>query len=159
MTEQRMKTALTGLQWTLGLVILIEAVLFVRLSAAHDFAQTHMPDIVRLVLGWGRDYWRAALTDSANGGARRMGAGGDFCFGDCHSLAAWGLQRGESPYIHSGGLGGCERQDRHGEGRVAGMVPFKALLVEGASGVGKSTLIDVLIRRHVDSAKPRRAEA
>jgi hypothetical protein len=53
MTEQRMKTALTGLQWTLGLVILIEAVLFVMPSAAHDFAQTHMPDIVRLVLGWG----------------------------------------------------------------------------------------------------------
>jgi hypothetical protein len=53
MTEQRMKTALTGLQWTLGLVILIEAVLFVMPSAAHDFAKTHMQDIVRLVLGWG----------------------------------------------------------------------------------------------------------
>jgi uncharacterized membrane protein YphA (DoxX/SURF4 family) len=53
MTEQRMKTALTGLQWTLGLVILIEAVLFVMPSAKHDFAGTHMPDIVRLVLGWG----------------------------------------------------------------------------------------------------------
>jgi hypothetical protein len=53
MTEQRMKTALTGLQWTLGLVILIEAVLFVLPSARHDFAQTHMPDIVRQVLGWG----------------------------------------------------------------------------------------------------------
>jgi hypothetical protein len=52
-TEQRMKTALTGLQWTLGLVILIEAVLFVLPSARHDFAKTHMPDIVRLVLGWG----------------------------------------------------------------------------------------------------------
>lgn len=53
MPEQRMKTALTGLQWTLGLVILIEAVLFVLPSARHDFAQTHMPDIVRQVLGWG----------------------------------------------------------------------------------------------------------
>src|SRR5271165_3408521 len=53
MTEQRMKTALTGLQWTLGLVILIEAILFVMPSARHDFAKTHMPDIVRLVLGWG----------------------------------------------------------------------------------------------------------
>jgi hypothetical protein len=53
MTEQRMKTALTGLQWTLGLVILIEAGLFVMPSAAHDFAKTHMPDIVRQVLGWG----------------------------------------------------------------------------------------------------------
>jgi hypothetical protein len=53
MTEQRMQTALTGLQWTLGLVILIEAVMFVMPSAAHDFAKTHMPDMVRLVLGWG----------------------------------------------------------------------------------------------------------
>lgn len=53
MTEQRMKTGLTGLQWTLGLVILIEAVLFVMPSAGHDFAKTHMPNFVRLVLGWG----------------------------------------------------------------------------------------------------------
>ena len=48
-----MKTALTGLRWTLGLVILVEAVLFVMPSAAHDFAKTNMPDIVRQVLGWG----------------------------------------------------------------------------------------------------------
>jgi hypothetical protein len=53
MTEQRTKTALTGLQWTLGLVILIEAILFVMPSARQDFAKTHMPDIVRLVLGCG----------------------------------------------------------------------------------------------------------
>ena len=55
MTEQRtrMKAALTGLQWTLGLVILIEAILFLLPSAGHDFAKTHMPNIVRLVLGWG----------------------------------------------------------------------------------------------------------
>src|SRR5271170_6212856 len=53
MTEQRMKGALTGLRWTLGLVILVEAVLFVMPSARHGFAETHMPDIVRLVLGWG----------------------------------------------------------------------------------------------------------
>jgi DoxX-like family len=48
-----MKTALAGLQWTLGLVILMEAILFVMPGAAHDFAKTHMPDIVRQVLGWG----------------------------------------------------------------------------------------------------------
>jgi uncharacterized membrane protein YphA (DoxX/SURF4 family) len=53
MTEQRVKTAITGLQWTLGLVVLIEAILFVLPSARHDFARTHMPDIVRQVLGWG----------------------------------------------------------------------------------------------------------
>jgi hypothetical protein len=34
--------------------------------------------------------------------------------------------------------------------------PFKALLVEGTSGVGKSTLIDALIRRHVSTAPPRK---
>ncbi len=48
-----MKCALTGLQWTLGIVILIEAVLFLMPSARHDFARTHMPDILRQVLGWG----------------------------------------------------------------------------------------------------------
>jgi hypothetical protein len=53
MTDQRMKTALTGLQWTLGVVIFVEAVLFVMPSARSDFARTHMPDIVRQVLGWG----------------------------------------------------------------------------------------------------------
>jgi uncharacterized membrane protein YphA (DoxX/SURF4 family) len=53
MTEHRMKCALTGLQWTLGLVILIEAVLFLMPSARHDFARTHMPDLLRQVLGWG----------------------------------------------------------------------------------------------------------
>jgi hypothetical protein len=36
------------------------------------------------------------------------------------------------------------------------MNPFKALLVEGTSGVGKSTLIDALIRRHVASTPPRK---
>jgi hypothetical protein len=36
------------------------------------------------------------------------------------------------------------------------MAPFKALLVEGTSGVGKSTLIDALIRRHAGTAAPRK---
>src|SRR6266481_1693594 len=53
MIEHRMKCAMTGLQWTLGLVVLIEAVLFLMPSARHDFARTHMPDILRQVLGWG----------------------------------------------------------------------------------------------------------
>jgi hypothetical protein len=53
MTEQGIKNALTGLQWTLGLVILIEAILFVMPGARQDFAKTHMPDVVRQVLGWG----------------------------------------------------------------------------------------------------------
>jgi len=53
MTEPRSKIALTALQWTLGIVILIEAILFVMPGARHDFARTHMPDVLRLILGWG----------------------------------------------------------------------------------------------------------
>jgi uncharacterized membrane protein YphA (DoxX/SURF4 family) len=49
---QRLKIALCTLRYTLGIVILIEAILFVLPSARHDFARTHMPDIVRQVLGW-----------------------------------------------------------------------------------------------------------
>lgn len=47
------KIAISVLQWALGVVIFIEAVLFVLPSAAHDFTRTHMPGFVRLVLGWG----------------------------------------------------------------------------------------------------------
>jgi hypothetical protein len=35
------------------------------------------------------------------------------------------------------------------------IAPFNALLVEGIPGIGKSTLIDALIRRHVNSAAVR----
>ena len=48
------KCGLTVLQWTLGIVILIEAVLFVLPGAAHDFTHsTHMPNFIRLFLGFG----------------------------------------------------------------------------------------------------------
>ena len=47
------KLGLTVLHWSLGIVILIEAVLFVLPGAAHDFARTHMPGFIRMVLGWG----------------------------------------------------------------------------------------------------------
>ncbi len=53
MSAASTKTALTVLQWTLGVVILIEAVLFVLPSAAHEFTKTHMPGFIRLILGWG----------------------------------------------------------------------------------------------------------
>jgi uncharacterized membrane protein YphA (DoxX/SURF4 family) len=53
MSTTQTKVALTILQWALGVVILIEAVLFVLPGAAHDFARTHMPGFVRLVLGFG----------------------------------------------------------------------------------------------------------
>ena len=47
------KSGLSVLRWALGVVILIEAVRFVLPSAAHDFARTHMPGFVRLLLGVG----------------------------------------------------------------------------------------------------------
>jgi hypothetical protein len=53
MQTLRTAIALTVLKWTLGLVILVEAALFVMPGGAHGFAQTHMPNMVRLVLGWG----------------------------------------------------------------------------------------------------------
>ncbi len=53
MSPVRTKLGLTILQWALGVVILVEAVMFVLPSAAHDFARTHMPGFVRLVLGFG----------------------------------------------------------------------------------------------------------
>lgn len=51
--QTQAKCALTALQWTLGIVVLIEAVLFVMPGARHEFARTHLPNIVRLVLGCG----------------------------------------------------------------------------------------------------------
>src|SRR5580704_9584291 len=53
MSAAQTKTALTILQWVLGVVILAEAVMFVMPGAGHDFARTHMPNIIRLVLGYG----------------------------------------------------------------------------------------------------------
>ena len=53
MSSGQTKTALTILQWALGVVVLIEAVMFVLPSATHDFARTHMPGFVRMVLGFG----------------------------------------------------------------------------------------------------------
>jgi hypothetical protein len=53
MSSSQTKCGLTILQWALGVVILIEAVLFLLPSAAHDFARTHMPGLVRLMLGFG----------------------------------------------------------------------------------------------------------
>jgi uncharacterized membrane protein YphA (DoxX/SURF4 family) len=53
MALEKMNTALATLRWTLGLVILIEAILFVMPSARAGFAGTHMPDALRQILGWG----------------------------------------------------------------------------------------------------------
>jgi uncharacterized membrane protein YphA (DoxX/SURF4 family) len=53
MNSVQAKLAMTMLRWVMGLVILAEAVQFVLPGAAHDFARTHMPDIVRLIVGFG----------------------------------------------------------------------------------------------------------
>ena len=53
MSWPRAKTGMCVLRWALGIVILIEAVRFVLPSAAHDFARTHMPAFVRMLLGLG----------------------------------------------------------------------------------------------------------
>jgi hypothetical protein len=53
MSFVKAKCGLIVLQYSLGIVILIQAVMFVLPGAAHDFARTHMPGFVRLVLGCG----------------------------------------------------------------------------------------------------------
>ena len=53
MSASQTKVGLTVLQWSLGIVILIEAVMFVLPSAAHSFARTHLPGFVRMILGFG----------------------------------------------------------------------------------------------------------
>ena len=46
------KCGLTVLRFSLAIVVLIEAVMFVLPGAAHAFSRTHMPGFVRLVLGF-----------------------------------------------------------------------------------------------------------
>ncbi|HET9306676.1 MAG TPA: hypothetical protein VFO46_11655 [Candidatus Sulfotelmatobacter sp.] len=53
MSASQNKIGLCVLQWSLGIVVLIEAVMFVLPSAAHEFARAYMPGIVRMILGWG----------------------------------------------------------------------------------------------------------
>jgi len=53
MSTTQTKLGLTVLQWVLGIMILAEAVQFVMLGAAHDFARTHLPGMIRMIVGWG----------------------------------------------------------------------------------------------------------
>jgi hypothetical protein len=53
MSASQNKLGLCVLQWSLGIVILIESVMFVLPGAAHSFARTHMPGLVRMMLGFG----------------------------------------------------------------------------------------------------------
>lgn len=53
-TEDRMRRALKVLRWLLGGVIVIEAALFLfQRGSRQQFAATHMPNAIRLLLGWG----------------------------------------------------------------------------------------------------------
>jgi len=47
------KCGMIALRLALAIVVLIQAALFVMPGAAHEFARTHMPGFVRLVLGFG----------------------------------------------------------------------------------------------------------
>ncbi len=47
------KCSLIALQWSLGIVIFIEAVLFLMPAGGHAFAATHMPAFIRLFLALG----------------------------------------------------------------------------------------------------------
>ena len=52
MNQKLKKFAVPGLRWALGLVVLLESVHFtIAPSAAHNFANTSLPQWVRLVLG------------------------------------------------------------------------------------------------------------
>lgn len=53
LSTSQTKLALGILQWVLGIVILAEAVQFVLPQGAHEFSRTHMPDIIRLIVGFG----------------------------------------------------------------------------------------------------------
>jgi hypothetical protein len=53
MNDNRARTAMVVLRWVLGLVILAESAQFVfSHSAAHAFAKSGMPNVIRLALGW-----------------------------------------------------------------------------------------------------------
>lgn len=47
------KLGLTVLRWALGIVILVQAVMYVLPGAAHEFSRTHMPGFVRMIVGFG----------------------------------------------------------------------------------------------------------
>jgi hypothetical protein len=52
MKKERSRLALMGLQWSLGLVVLVESFRFISsAAAAHAFAKTGLPDWVRVFLG------------------------------------------------------------------------------------------------------------
>ena len=101
------KLGLSVLRLSLGIVILIEAVMFVLPSAAHDFARTHMPGFVRLVLGCGEILGMRASADSRDGGAWSMVVACRLRDGDPASPAPWALWDWQSGDLCGGGV--CNR--------------------------------------------------
>lgn len=54
LANRERKYAFTALRWSLGVVVLIQAAMFLFSSAArHEFANTHLPSALRLFLGIG----------------------------------------------------------------------------------------------------------
>ncbi len=53
MSATQSKLALGILRWVLGIVILAEAVQFVLPSGVHEFSRTHLPVVIRLLVGFG----------------------------------------------------------------------------------------------------------
>jgi uncharacterized membrane protein YphA (DoxX/SURF4 family) len=53
MTTIQAKLGITALRLVMGIVILAEAVQFVLPGAAYAFARTHIPDAIRLIVGFG----------------------------------------------------------------------------------------------------------
>jgi hypothetical protein len=107
-----MKCALTGLQWTLGVVILIEAVLFLMPSARHDFARTHMPNILRQVLGWGEIIGAVLLLiprTAVRGGWVLVGI---FVLANRRPPAARDVQRWKSGHLHRDSVHSHHQQRR-----------------------------------------------
>lgn len=52
--NNRLRCALIGLQWSLAIVIFVEAALFLfGPESRHASTATHMPAAIRLILGWG----------------------------------------------------------------------------------------------------------
>lgn len=80
------KCGLTALRWALGVVILIEAILFVLPGAAQSFSRTHMPAIVRMILGFGEIVGCVLMLIPQT--AVRLVVDGRVCFRDFAAFAA-----------------------------------------------------------------------
>lgn len=113
MTERRVKCALAALPWSLGLVVLIEAVFFVMPNARARFRQVSYAGRLASCPRMGRDHRLRPVSDSTNRSPRRMDSGERLCIRDRHSPPARYVQRRESSHLHRRGRGGSG-----GEGKL-----------------------------------------